>query len=109
MFFQYISGGTLEDLIQSDQLFPWSLRIHLSMDITKGMDYLHDNHMLHRDLNSHNVLLRTFGLKYTAVVADFGLAAKTVPSVKLVDVGGERVVIVCGVWHARCQIFNFIS
>ena len=85
VFFQYISGGTLEDLVQSDHVFPWSLRIRLSLDIAKGMEYLHNNHMLHRDLNSHNVLLRSFGLKYTAVVADFGLAAKNVPSVKLVN------------------------
>ena len=29
-----------------------------------------------RDFNSHNALLRKHGGRYTAVVADFGLAAK---------------------------------
>ena len=60
--------------------FPWSLRVHLSLDIAKGMEYLHQYNMLHRDLNSHNVLLRTLSSRYTAVVADFGLAAKTIPT-----------------------------
>lgn len=77
---QYINGGTLEDRIKSEDEFPWALRIHLALDVAKGMEYLHEHKMLHRDLNSHNVLLRKLCSRYTAVVADFGLAAKTVPT-----------------------------
>jgi serine/threonine protein kinase len=61
---------------------PWPLRIQLSLDIARGMEYLHLHNMLHRDLNSHNVLLRKQGSKYTGVVADFGLAAKKPRSFK---------------------------
>ncbi len=73
-----MNGGALEQLIQNTAVeFPWQLRLSLSLDIAKGMTYLHKNDMFHRDLNSKNVLLRKLGEKYTAVVADFGLAAKT--------------------------------
>ena len=74
---QYINGGTLEELLRDSSMeLPWLLRMQLSLDIARGMEYLHQHGMLHRDLNSHNVLLRKQGSKYTAVVADFGLAAK---------------------------------
>ena len=80
---QYINGGTLEDLLHDSSMdLPWSLRIQLSLDIARGMEYLHLHNMLHRDLNSHNVLLRKQGSKYTGVVADFGLAAKNPRSFK---------------------------
>ena len=75
---QYIPGGTLESLLQDKSfMLLWSLRLQLALDISKGMEYLHNNGMLHRDLNSRNVLLRKAASKYTAVVADFGLAAKS--------------------------------
>lgn len=70
----------MEQLIQSKNEFLWATRLRLSLDIAKGMEYLHKHSMLHRDLNSRNVLLRKHGPKYTAVVADFGLAAKSVTS-----------------------------
>ena len=80
---QYINGGTLEDLLHDSSMdLPWPLRIQLSLDIARGMEYLHLHNMLHRDLNSHNVLLRKQGSKYTGVVADFGLAAKNPRSYK---------------------------
>ncbi len=73
-----MNGGALEQLVQNvNEDFSWPLRLSISLDIAKGMTYLHKNDMFHRDLNSKNVLLRKQGSKYTAVVADFGLAAKT--------------------------------
>ena len=52
------------------------------------MEYLHQHGMLHRDLNSKNCLLRKEGSKYTAVVADFGLAAREPHLLRYVCVGG---------------------
>ena len=73
---QYVSGGALEQVIQNRALeLPWRLRLQLALDIAHGMEYLHNNGMLHRDLNSKNCLLRKKEKRYTAVVADFGLAA----------------------------------
>jgi serine/threonine protein kinase len=74
---QYMNGGTLEELIQELAVaLPMALRLKLALDIARGMDYLHRHGMLHRDLNSKNCLLRKHTDCYTAVVADFGLAAK---------------------------------
>ncbi|NXQ54116.1 LIMK1 kinase, partial [Anthoscopus minutus] len=69
---EYIKGGTLRSLIKSmDSHYPWSQRVGFAKDIAAGMAYLHSMNIIHRDLNSHNCLVRE---NKSVVVADFGLA-----------------------------------
>ncbi|CAH2991947.1 unnamed protein product [Chilo suppressalis] len=76
---EYMEGGSLEQLIlgRPPQPLPQQLRISLAADIAAGLKYLHALGVFHRDLTAKNVLLRKIGDdSYSAVVADFGLAAK---------------------------------
>ncbi|XP_032401850.1 LIM domain kinase 1a isoform X3 [Xiphophorus hellerii] len=69
---EYIKGGTLREIIKKmDSNFPWNQRVSFAKDIAAGMAYLHSMNIIHRDLNSHNCLVRE---DHTLVVADFGLA-----------------------------------
>ncbi|XP_013784173.1 LIM domain kinase 1-like isoform X2 [Limulus polyphemus] len=69
---EYISGGTLKELIHDqNEPLPWEQRINFAKDIASGMSYLHSMNIIHRDLNSHNCLVKE---DRTVVVADFGLA-----------------------------------
>ncbi|XP_077397719.1 LIM domain kinase 1a isoform X4 [Festucalex cinctus] len=69
---EYIKGGTLREIIKKmDSNYPWNQRVSFAKDITAGMSYLHSMNIIHRDLNSHNCLVRE---NNTVVVADFGLA-----------------------------------
>uniref|UniRef100_A0A665T908 non-specific serine/threonine protein kinase n=1 Tax=Echeneis naucrates TaxID=173247 RepID=A0A665T908_ECHNA len=69
---EYIQGGTLrETIIKMDKDFPWNTRVSYAKDIAAGMAYLHSMNVIHRDLNSHNCLVRE---NQSVVVADFGLA-----------------------------------
>ena len=43
----------MESLLHNYKLdLSWCLRINLAFDVSRGMQYLHSNGMLHRDLNS---------------------------------------------------------
>ncbi|KAM6945288.1 LIM domain kinase 2 [Lycodopsis pacificus] len=68
---EYIEGGTLKDFIRDTDPFPWEQRVSFARSIASGMAYLHSMSIIHRDLNSHNCLVK---LDNTVVVADFGLS-----------------------------------
>ncbi|XP_076006899.1 LIM domain kinase 2 [Genypterus blacodes] len=68
---EFIEGGTLKDFIRDTDPFPWEQRVSFARSIASGMTYLHSMSIIHRDLNSHNCLVK---LDNTVVVADFGLS-----------------------------------
>uniref|UniRef100_A0A674BJ19 LIM domain kinase 2 n=1 Tax=Salmo trutta TaxID=8032 RepID=A0A674BJ19_SALTR len=76
---EFIEGGTLKDFIRDMDQFPWEQRVSFAKGIASGMAYLHSMSIIHRDLNSHNCLVK---LDNTVVVADFGLSRLMVEEVK---------------------------
>eukprot|EP00177_Eucheuma_denticulatum_P003292 GFKZ01005946.1.p1 GENE.GFKZ01005946.1~~GFKZ01005946.1.p1 ORF type:complete len:1197 (+),score=199.39 GFKZ01005946.1:23-3592(+) len=68
---EFMARGTLFDLLhQSQTRVTWPMRKKFALDTCKGMRYLHDSKLLHRDLKSSNLMLdKDFNCK----VGDFGL------------------------------------
>uniref|UniRef100_A0A3B5LYD2 LIM domain kinase 1 n=1 Tax=Xiphophorus couchianus TaxID=32473 RepID=A0A3B5LYD2_9TELE len=71
---EYIKGGTLREIIKKMVRMTWDDMVSFAKDIAAGMTYLHSMNIIHRDLNSHNCLVREVRNDHTLVVADFGLA-----------------------------------
>ncbi|MCO5548481.1 hypothetical protein L7F22_001940 [Adiantum nelumboides] len=65
-----------------DPPFPLLIAVDLMLQIAKGMEYLHSLHIMHRDLKSHNLLVRNHGSgddaqsndRMRVKVADFGMS-----------------------------------
>lgn len=73
---EYMGGGMLWDLLKDHQ-FPmsWGVKLGYSLDIAKGMKYLHSNKIVHCDLKSLNVLFDDqYKIAKIAKIADFGLS-----------------------------------
>ena len=69
---EFISGGSLFSVLHEHRCpMDLSQRLGIALDVSRGMNYLHSlpQPIIHRDLNSHNILLHEEG---RAVVADFG-------------------------------------
>jgi len=71
---ELISGGTLFDYIQREfeKSDYWIMTQKILRDIANGMNYLHEQNIVHGDLKSHNILLRENTNQ--AVICDFGLS-----------------------------------
>ena len=65
------SSSLSSALALSSRLIDLQAKLTVALDVARGMQYLHNlrQPIIHRDLNSHNILLDDNG---HAVVADFG-------------------------------------
>ena len=73
MVMEYLSKGSLYHVLHDDkETLPWNpIRWSIALDIGKGLMYLHNQKIIHRDLKSLNVLLDS---QYQAKISDFGLS-----------------------------------
>ena len=69
-------GGDLFECLQRVEIFPEFLVRCLFKDLLSGVQYLHGEHIAHRDLKAENCVL---GLEGTLRIADFGNATRFSP------------------------------
>ncbi|XP_072778952.1 serine/threonine-protein kinase PAK 3-like [Taeniopygia guttata] len=72
---EFMDGGTLSDVISKTYLSEDEIAA-ISRECLQGLDFLHWNHVIYRDVKSDNILLRTDG---SVKLADFGLFAQLTP------------------------------
>ncbi|MDO8954726.1 MAG: protein kinase [Gammaproteobacteria bacterium] len=68
---ELLPNGSLFSVLHNGKDLPYSVRLTIARDIANGLDYLHQQGILHRDLKSLNVLLDD---RMRAKLADFGLS-----------------------------------
>ncbi len=78
---EYIEGKTLSQLIEEEKMLSAEKTIHISKQIASALNHAHKNHIIHRDIKPHNILITKEG---RAKVTDFGIA-KAVTSSTIVS------------------------
>lgn len=71
---EYVDGITLKDYIAKKGVLPWEEACNFAIQIGNALEAAHKNHIIHRDIKPHNVLLTRDGM---LKVADFGIAQAT--------------------------------
>lgn len=78
---ELIEGKTLSDYIKEQGPMSYPKVIALSKQIAAALSFAHKNHIIHRDVKPHNVMITPNG---TAKITDFGIA-KAVNAATIVD------------------------
>lgn len=78
---ELIEGRTLSDYIKAQGAMSYPKVIALSKQIAAALSFAHKNHIIHRDVKPHNVMITPNG---TAKITDFGIA-KAVNAATIVD------------------------
>ena len=68
---EYVDGITLKDYINRETTLEWKDAVNIAIQICSAIDHAHKNHIIHRDIKPHNILLTKEGV---AKVTDFGIA-----------------------------------
>ncbi|XP_059160574.1 uncharacterized protein LOC131944085 isoform X2 [Physella acuta] len=71
IFLEYLKNGTLASFVSKNIKLEEQLTRHFTIQILQGVDYLHQNKILHRDIKGNNVLMvDDMNIKIT----DFGIS-----------------------------------
>ncbi|XP_022762263.1 serine/threonine-protein kinase STY46-like [Durio zibethinus] len=69
---EFMSGGSVYDYLHKQRgVFKLPSLLKVAIDVSKGMNYLHQNNIIHRDLKAANLLMDENDV---VKVADFGVA-----------------------------------
>lgn len=69
---EYMPGGNLYDFLHKQKnTLDLTMILRIAIGISRGMDYLHQNNIVHRDLKTANLLM---GSDHVVKIADFGVS-----------------------------------
>ena len=83
---EYVEGQTLKDYIDANKKLSWQQAVEFSIQICKGLEHAHKNHIVHRDIKPHNIILTPEGV---LKVTDFGIARAATSAT--VTMGGNTI------------------
>lgn len=69
-FSEFMSGGSIYDYLHKHKgTFKLPSLLKVAIDVSKGMNYLHQNNIIHRDLKAANLLMDENEVYTTAVTS----------------------------------------
>ncbi|MBA0665079.1 hypothetical protein Goklo_004994 [Gossypium klotzschianum] len=73
LVYEYVCNGSLDLHLSKHSRRPlsWQKRVKIALGTAKGLKYLHDNNIIHRDMRPNNILVTH---EFEPLLGDFGLA-----------------------------------
>ncbi|XP_028661250.2 mitogen-activated protein kinase kinase kinase 1 isoform X1 [Erpetoichthys calabaricus] len=74
LFVEWMAGGSVSHLLNKYGAFKETVIINYTEQLLRGLSYLHENQIIHRDIKGANLLIDSTGQRLR--IADFGAAAR---------------------------------
>ncbi|XP_058644652.1 mitogen-activated protein kinase kinase kinase 1 isoform X1 [Onychostoma macrolepis] len=74
LFVEWMAGGSVSHLLNKYGAFKEGVIINYTEQLLRGLSYLHENQIIHRDIKGANLLIDSTGQRLR--IADFGAAAR---------------------------------
>ncbi|XP_078531235.1 mitogen-activated protein kinase kinase kinase 1 [Lissotriton helveticus] len=74
LFIEWMAGGSVAHLLSKYGAFKETVIINYTEQLLRGLSYLHENQIIHRDIKGANLLIDSTGQRLR--IADFGAAAR---------------------------------
>lgn len=85
--FEFMSGGSVFDYMRRHGPLSVDQVVRVGVEVARGMDYLHQMRIIHRDLKAANLLMDEHG---TVKIADFGVARVVTQGIMTAETGTYR-------------------
>jgi len=116
---EYIEGGSLHKVRKKYGSFPEGLLARYVADVLKGLQYLHSQGVIHRDIKGENVLITKQGV---VKLVDFGsctyqamekmLTVVGTPfwmAPEIIEMDGSARNTACDIWSLGCTMIELIT
>ncbi|XP_066458470.1 mitogen-activated protein kinase kinase kinase 1 isoform X2 [Eleutherodactylus coqui] len=121
LFVEWMAGGSVAHLLSKYGAFKESVIINYTEQLLRGLSYLHENQIIHRDIKGANLLIDSTGQRLR--IADFGAAARlaskgtgagefqgqllgTIAFMAPEVLRGQQYGRSCDVWSVGCSIIE---
>ncbi|KAM3938244.1 mitogen-activated protein kinase kinase kinase 1 isoform 2-T2 [Leptodactylus fuscus] len=121
LFVEWMAGGSVAHLLSKYGAFKESVIINYTEQLLRGLAYLHENQIIHRDIKGANLLIDSTGQRLR--IADFGAAARlaskgtgagefqgqllgTIAFMAPEVLRGQQYGRSCDVWSVGCSIIE---
>lgn len=123
---EYVEGGSLSDIAKKYAPLPEKIVANYVKQVLHGLEYLHDQTVIHRDIKGANILAAKEGL---VKLADFGVATKLSENEKINSTVGtpnwstlaltlvapevinscSATTSACDIWSLGCTILELLT
>ncbi|XP_068661751.1 serine/threonine-protein kinase PBS1-like [Aristolochia californica] len=75
LVYEFVCNGSLDQHLSTNsaQVLSWPARLKIALGAAEGLQYLHSNNIIHRDMRPNNILVTH---DYEPMLGDFGLARR---------------------------------
>ncbi|KAF1086760.1 Serine/threonine-protein kinase PrkC [Sporotomaculum syntrophicum] len=74
---EYVQGDNLKNVIRKNGVLAPEQAVRFAMQVCEALEHAHENHIVHRDVKPHNILITEGG---RAKLTDFGIALEATAS-----------------------------